>query len=77
MTDPRQPQDAPLPQVKADGENNAQPQLVVNAQYVKDLSFEAPGAPQVFGQLQRQQPNISVRWTSRRAVSIRPVTFTR
>jgi preprotein translocase subunit SecB len=39
----------------------ARPPLVVNAQYVKDLSFEAPAAPQVFGQLQRQQPDISVK----------------
>lgn len=39
----------------------AQPPLVINAQYVKDLSFEAPTAPQVFGQLQRQQPDISVK----------------
>ena len=47
---------------KADGEGTPpSPPVVVNAQYVKDLSFEAPSAPQVFGQLQRQQPNISVK----------------
>ncbi|MFO1129145.1 MAG: protein-export chaperone SecB [Rhodospirillales bacterium] len=47
---------------KADGESTPpSPPVVVNAQYVKDLSFEAPSAPQVFGQLQRQQPNISVK----------------
>jgi preprotein translocase subunit SecB len=61
MTDQRQQPDAPPPETKADGENNTPPPLVVNAQYVKDLSFEAPAAPQVFGQLQRQQPNISVK----------------
>ncbi len=61
MTDQRQQQDAAQPDNKPDGGNNVQPPLVVNAQYIKDLSFEAPSAPQVFGQLQRQQPNISVK----------------
>jgi preprotein translocase subunit SecB len=40
----------------------AQPQqapLVVNIQYVKDLSFEVPGAPQVFTQL-RAQPQVNI-----------------
>jgi preprotein translocase subunit SecB len=39
----------------------AQPQqpLVVNVQYVKDLSFEVPGAPQVFTQL-RSQPQVNI-----------------
>lgn len=36
----------------------AQP-LVVNIQYVKDLSFEVPGAPQVFSTL-RAQPQVSI-----------------
>src|ERR1700691_3532025 len=36
----------------------AQP-LVVNIQYVKDLSFEVPGAPQVFTQL-RAQPQVNI-----------------
>ncbi|HQT77171.1 MAG: protein-export chaperone SecB [Rhodospirillales bacterium 20-64-7] len=37
-----------------------QPQpLVVNIQYVKDLSFEVPGAPQIFSQL-RTQPQVSI-----------------
>lgn len=34
--------------------------LIVNAQYIKDLSFEAPATPAVFGLLQRQQPQISL-----------------
>jgi preprotein translocase subunit SecB len=38
-----------------------QPPLVVQAQYVKDLSFEVPGAPAIFGQLQRTKPNMQVR----------------
>src|SRR5215831_19791260 len=35
------------------------PPLVVNIQYVKDLSFEVPGAPQVFSQL-RAQPQVDI-----------------
>ena len=35
------------------------PPLVVNMQYVKDLSFEVPGAPQVFTQL-RAQPQVNI-----------------
>jgi preprotein translocase subunit SecB len=33
--------------------------LVVNIQYVKDLSFEVPGAPQIFTQL-KAQPQVSI-----------------
>jgi preprotein translocase subunit SecB len=33
--------------------------LVVNIQYVKDLSFEVPGAPQIFTQL-RSQPQVNI-----------------
>jgi preprotein translocase subunit SecB len=36
----------------------AQP-LVVNVQYVKDLSFEVPGAPQIFTQL-KAPPQVSI-----------------
>ncbi len=32
----------------------------VNAQYIKDLSFEAPGAPQIFAALANNQPEVSV-----------------
>jgi preprotein translocase subunit SecB len=44
---------------------NGQPQeqaagpLVVNLQYVKDLSFEVPGAPEIFSTL-REQPRVDV-----------------
>jgi len=37
----------------------ATPPLVVNAQYVKDLSFEVPGAPQIYSTL-RTPPQVSV-----------------
>jgi preprotein translocase subunit SecB len=33
--------------------------LVVNIQFVKDLSFEVPGAPQIFSTL-RTQPNVQI-----------------
>jgi preprotein translocase subunit SecB len=35
------------------------PPLVVNAQYVKDLSFEVPGAPQIYSTL-RTPPQVAV-----------------
>jgi preprotein translocase subunit SecB len=37
----------------------ANPPLVVNAQYVKDLSFEVPNAPEIFSTL-RTQPNVNI-----------------
>ncbi len=37
------------------------PPLVINAQYVKDLSFEVPGAPAIFGQMQQRQPEIGIK----------------
>lgn len=35
------------------------PGLLVNLQYVKDLSFEVPGAPEIFVEL-KQQPEIAI-----------------
>jgi len=32
----------------------------INAQYIKDLSFEAPGAPSVFAALASHQPEVNV-----------------
>ncbi|MDE2515513.1 MAG: protein-export chaperone SecB [Rhodospirillales bacterium] len=49
-TQPGQPQPAPQP---------GAPAMMVNVQYVKDLSFEVPGAPQIFAQL-RAQPQVSI-----------------
>lgn len=37
----------------------AAPPLVVNIQYVKDLSFEVPGAPQIFTTL-KSQPAVAI-----------------
>lgn len=42
-------------------EQDALPQLQVNAQYIKDLSFEVPGAPSIYGELASGSPEISVR----------------
>ncbi len=40
------------------GRQQPQP-LTVNIQYVKDLSFEVPGAPQIFTQI-RAQPQVNI-----------------
>ncbi len=37
-----------------------QPPVVINAQYIKDLSFEAPSAPGIFQVMQQKQPDINV-----------------
>ncbi|HLO78883.1 MAG TPA: protein-export chaperone SecB [Magnetospirillum sp.] len=44
----------------ANNTESNQPPLVVNAQYVKDLSFEVPGAPAIFAEMQGQSPNIPI-----------------
>ena len=50
----------------AAGQQQTQP-LVVNIQYVKDLSFEVPGAPQIYTQLKAQpQVNINLDVQARR-----------
>ena len=36
------------------------PPVSINAQYIKDLSFEAPAAPGIFQLMQQQQPEINV-----------------
>lgn len=40
-------------------QNQNVPPIVINSQYIKDLSFEIPHAPEVFGKI-RQQPQIKV-----------------
>jgi len=42
------------------GDQASQPPISVLAQYIKDLSFEVPGAPQVYLELQNAKPDISV-----------------
>jgi len=36
------------------------PPLSIAAQYIKDLSFEAPTAPAIFGMMQQQEPEIAI-----------------
>ena len=43
-----------------DGGESERPPLVVNAQYIKDMSFEAPTTPGVFALMQRSKPEISL-----------------
>jgi preprotein translocase subunit SecB len=41
-------------------QDQGRPPLIINGQYVKDLSFEAPNTPQIFSTLQGEQPSIKV-----------------
>ncbi len=43
----------------APGQPATVPPLTVNAQYVKDLSFEVPGAPQIYSTL-RSPPQVNI-----------------
>jgi preprotein translocase subunit SecB len=44
---------------KAGGDQPQVPGMAINIQYVKDLSFEVPGAPDIYVQL-RQPPQVAV-----------------
>lgn len=44
----------------AAGDATEEPALVINGQYIKDFSFEAPNTPEVFNLLQTEMPNIQV-----------------
>lgn len=41
-------------------DENTQPPMVINGQYVKDLSFEVPGAPGIYGEMAGQNPEIPI-----------------
>lgn len=41
-------------------EQPAEQPIVINAQYTKDLSFEAPGTPQILNKIKESQPDISI-----------------
>ena len=43
------------------GSGEPLPPLSINAQYIKDLSFEVPGAPGIFAQLQQRPPEIAIK----------------
>ena len=63
MTDtPETPQPAP-PETAAPSpgqDEQAVPPIVINGQYIKDLSFEAPSAPGVFAAMQQEPPEITI-----------------
>ncbi len=42
------------------GAEDERPPLVVNAQYIKDMSFEAPTTPAVFALMQKSKPEIAL-----------------
>ncbi len=57
-------EDAPMPEDAGDANADAQPEgmapIVVNAQYTKDLSFEAPTAPAIFAAMQEEAPDVKI-----------------
>ena len=48
------------PEPDSESENTKAPPLMINGQYVKDLSFEAPNAPEIFNLMQGEVPAIQV-----------------
>ncbi len=63
--DPKPEADAPAgieptPEQLAAAEKSLEQPLIINAQYTKDLSFEAPSAPGIFAELQGKQPDINL-----------------
>ncbi len=50
----------PTPEQLASAEKSLEQPLIINAQYTKDLSFEAPSAPGIFAELQGKQPDINL-----------------
>ena len=64
---------------QANGTGTAQPQesgqpIVINAQYIKDFSFEAPTTPRIFSILKDNAPDISIN-VDVRAQAIEGATF--
>jgi preprotein translocase subunit SecB len=41
-------------------QENEQPPLVINMQYTKDLSFENPNAPMVYGEIAKSAPDLTI-----------------
>ena len=38
----------------------AEQPIIINVQYIKDLSFEAPSAPMIFAKMQEEAPDMNV-----------------
>ncbi len=51
---------SPVATSEKPGPGTAQPPLAVAAQYIKDLSFEAPSSPEILAEMQKDAPEISV-----------------
>ena len=51
---------ADIPEAGAVVDSENLPPIVINAQYIKDLSFEAPSAPGIFQVMQQKAPDINV-----------------
>ncbi len=49
-----------IPEAGAIEEKGKLPPILINAQYIKDLSFETPAAPAIFRVMQQKKPDISV-----------------
>ena len=40
--------------------SDSPPPLIVNAQYIKDLSFEVPKAPLIFSAIKKEEPDVNI-----------------
>ena len=47
-------------ELKAEQPAAALPPIQINAQYIKDLSFEAPSTPGIFAKLQKEAPDVTI-----------------
>lgn len=47
------------PETKNDA-TAAAPPIQINAQYIKDLSFEAPSTPEIFSKMQQTAPDVNI-----------------
>lgn len=46
--------------VGAGNEEEEKTPLIIHGQYIKDLSFEVPNSPGIYGKMMKQQPDVSV-----------------
>ena len=75
MSESQGPRATPSPATgAAGGAAPAEAPITLHLQYIKDLSFEAPGAPRVFHLLQQNPPEISVS-IDVRAASLQPDVY--
>lgn len=53
-------EETPTPETGDNGAQEGMPPIGVNAQYIKDLSFEAPTAPAIYAAMQDKAPDIQI-----------------